>query len=365
MFSGLYSALVLCVSMWSAPDLEMIHAAYDFQPEAFAKLEENRKQHPDDAFAAFLYASACFWLYLVDEPDPVKRSRAALEMEASVDLAERDFREDPDSPDKAFLYGVSLCNVARFYLEEKSWWSAYRRASRGLGVLDDLIRREPEYYDAYFAVGVSMSFLDDVPLFLRPFSFLMGVRGDARQGMKYLELAREKGTWTEVESAFYMGYYYFSVTEDAEKGKQVFDELGERFPGNPAFAYFSGRCMQLAGKPLEAALVYEKLWPLAWDSGARDMAYECRFRLGEILRGEHRYADALVEYMGLHEVLLPEYGDMRYAWILPLRIGQCQMEAGNPDAAMEWLDKAVRISDSKRDARRLMKELARGNQPTD
>ncbi|MBN2235433.1 MAG: hypothetical protein JW706_09805, partial [Opitutales bacterium] len=69
--------------------------------------------------------------------------------------------------------------------------------------------------------------------------------------------------------------------------------------------------------------------------------------------------DALVEYMGLHEVLLPEYGEMRYAWILPLRIGQCQMEAGNPDAAMKWLNKAVRVSESKREARRLMKELAR------
>lgn len=356
---GIYSLLSLCVGMWSAPDLEMIHSAYDFEPEAFSSLEESRSRNPDDAFASFLHASACFWQYLVDEPDAVKRDRAEIEMEASVELAERDYREDPSSPDNAFLYGVSLCNVARFYLEEKSWWSAYRRASRGLAVLEDLIRREPECYDAYFAVGVSMSFLDDVPLFLRPFSYLMGVRGDAKQGMKYLKLAREKGRWTEIESAFYMGYYHFSVTHDAEQGKLVFDELRQRFPGNPAFGYFYGRCVQLSGDPLGAAEIYEKAWSLAWEKGAKDLAYECRFRLAEILKGEKSYVEAMEEYVGLHGMILPEYGKMRYAWILPLRIGQCHAETGDIDAAREWLEKAAGDSESRREARRLLKSLSR------
>lgn len=204
-----------------------------------------------------------------------------------------------------------------------------------------------------------MSFLDDVPLFLRPFSYLMGVRGDAKQGMKYLKLAKEKGTWTEIESAFYMGYYHFSVSQDAEQGKLVFDELRQRFSGNPAFGYFYGRCVQLAGDPVGAAAIYNSVWPLAWEKGAKDLAYECRFRFAEILKGENSHVDAMEEYLGLREMILPEYGKMRYAWILQLRIGQCHMETGDVDAAREWLEKAAGESESRREARRLLKSLSR------
>jgi len=316
--------------------VEKIEKAYDFDPKTFA-LFDSDEFDKKDAMQSFIAATASYWIYQADRIDKDKKDRAEKMLCDSIDIATDFYRLDKKNPEARFLLGVNLCNRARFYVEESSWFRAFLDAREGLGVLRDLMEEYPDYADAGFAVGVAECFLSDAPAMLKPLASLLGFRGSAADGIQKLKACIEKGEWTRVEAEYYLGYYYYNVANDGENATYIFSKLSQLFPGNPLFGYLLGRAYQISHLPLEALVVYQRNCEVAVAAGADDIADWSYFRSGTILQGEHRYKDALIEYGKLQQRITSETHHQEYFYLLPLKTAECLIEVGDLKRARAYL----------------------------
>ena len=339
---------------------EYIHRAYNFDPGAFEWFESDDFDK-SDAMQAFVSASASYWLFQADRIDRSKRDHAEQMLNQSVELSEASFKRDKSDRFYQFLYGLSRCNRARFFVEESSWFRAYLDAREGLGTLRDLIEADPTYSDAYFALGVAECFLSDAPAILKPLARLLGFKGSAQEGIQKLKLCIADGEYTSVEAAYYLAYYYYNVVGDGPNAIASFQELKEQFPGNPLFVYFLGRSYQINRDPLGALEIYRESKEVCYNAEARDLGNWSSFRIGTILQGEQRYQDALSEYGVLQRKLDSETHHQEYFYLLPLKIAECSIAIGDVERAKLYLN-VIRPEwdkDTYRQAKDLLKSLDR------
>lgn len=338
--------------------MESIERAYNFEASVFDWYEsaEFDRTEPIQAFVA---ATAAYWTYQADRVDASKRERVELRLSESIDRAEEWYKRDKSNVQARFFYGLNRCNRARFYVEESSWFKAYFDAREGLNVLRDLVKAQPDFVDAYFAIGVAECFLSDAPTLLKPLARLLGFRGAVQAGIEKLERCMDEGDWTIVEASYYLAYFYYSVAEDAPKAIAGFEALAMQYPANPLFAYFLGRSHQINHKPLDALEVYQRSRDIAYQSGAEDIGNWSSFRIGTILQGEHFYQDAMDEYLRLQKRLTAEMVEQEYFYLLPLKMGQCLIQLGDTERAKSYLE-VVRPEwdrDAYREAQDLLKTL--------
>ena len=65
--------------------------------------------------------------------------------------------------------------------------------TRGKNYLEDVVEKDPTYYDAYLGLGIYHYLADILPKFVKILSFVLGVEGDRDKGIVELNIAAEKG----------------------------------------------------------------------------------------------------------------------------------------------------------------------------
>jgi hypothetical protein len=314
-----------------------IERAYNFDLDAFAWFASDAfdKEEPLQSFIA---STAAYWTYQADRINVQKRDAADAALTHSIQVTEIIYRQNRDDAFARFLYGSSRCNRARFQVEEQDWFKAYLDAREGLGVLRSLIKDEPEYADAFFAVGVAETYLSNAPTLLKPLARLLGFRGSADSGIEKLKFCMENGDWTGIEAAYYLAYYYYNVARDGDQAVQGFEPLVEQFPGNPIFLYLLGRSYQIRRDPLGALAVFERARDAALASDAHDMANWSLFRIGTIQQGEQRHQDAIQSYGQLQKRIGADSLQQEYFYLLPLKMAECLIAEGDIPRARAYLE---------------------------
>lgn len=359
---------LLCSTVLNAETVDhaflmgQIEKAYNFDQETFQWFDSEAfdKSNPMQSFIA---ATASYWIYQADRIEEEKRSEAEASLSLSIDLAERYYKLNKGNSTARFLYGINRCNRARFYVEESSWFRAYLDAREGLGVLKNLVEDDPDFADAYFAIGVAECYLSDAPVILKPLARLLGFSGSVEAGISKLQRCIHEGEWTRVEASYYLAYYYYSVANDGPKAIETFQLLTDRYPSNPLYAYFLGRSYQINHQPLEALQIYRKCRNIAYEVGAEDIGNWSAFRVGTILQGEHLVEEALREYGRLQKRLNSETHHQEYFYLLPLKIAESLIEAGDIPRAKAYLN-VIRPEwdkDTYRTAKDLLRELEKSN----
>ena len=367
MFSKRYFFLFACmlapVLLWaeeiSVPEVhDAMNRAYNFDPTAFTWFKQQALAS-EDPFWSFFAASASYWEFQSDRINPEKQDRARDFLDKAVGYSRRRYKENRDNVDAKFFCGVSYCNRARFNVEQEKWFQAYLDAREGMGMLDDLVEEHPDYYDAYFALGVAECFLSDAPMLLKPLAALIGFSGSRDEGIRKLETSIEKGQWTSIEAEYYLAYYYYQVENNGPEAIKRFGSLSERYPMNPIFGYFLGRGYQINQEPLKALEAYQRIRDNCYNVDAIDMGNWATFRIGTILQGEHRIDEALKEYARLKKNLTEATHRQEYYYLLPLKIAETLIERGDLEKARLYL-KVIRSEwdrDTYKRARELLKEI--------
>jgi hypothetical protein len=316
---------------------ERIERAYNFDAEAFTWFDEHGSE-TEDPFDAFVCASASYWQYQSDRVNQSKMERVQVLLDRAVDLAKTAYKRNNEEDMALFLYGVSLCNRARFNVEEEAWFSAYLDSRKGISLLKKLLDRSPNFADANFALGVAECFLSEAPAFLKPLAMMLGFSGNAEQGIQKLTLAIEKGKWTRTEAEYYLAYYYYNVAENGAQTIDRFNTLFARYPRNPIFGYFLGRGYQINDEPIKALEVYRSVRDMCYEVGAKDIGNWTSYRIGTILQGEGLHEAALDEFKFLQRNLDPEMQRQFYFQWLPVKFAASYIEIGELDRALKYLD---------------------------
>ncbi len=179
----------------------------------------------DDRFAA---RSAQSW-----KPESRKQFEDALV--GAERLAQS--RLDRDKNDVRALFAMTIVNGLRAddaALIEKKNLTALGYTKSANGYAERLLKRAPDYYDAYVATGLGKYLVGGKPAPVRWLLRLDGVKGDQEEGLKELRLAADHGHYLAPFARILLAFDDLRHKNRSEARKKLV-WLNQQFPNNPHF----------------------------------------------------------------------------------------------------------------------------------
>ncbi|MBS1517627.1 MAG: DUF3808 domain-containing protein [Bacteroidetes bacterium] len=164
-----------------------------------------------------------------------------------IDLSEKVIQKSEDLLDKnendydALYYkGLTHSYVSLLMLSlNKSLLKAASNGNDGYRILSSLIERKPDYYDAYMGLGLYKVALGFVPEKFKWLLSLIGFEGNIKDGVKYLNISKDKGKFTRTDSKVFLSIFSLREKEDNDKTALKYsEELISEFPQSAVFRVF-------------------------------------------------------------------------------------------------------------------------------
>lgn len=199
-------------SLLDAGYRDMYNLQFDEAHRAFANWQQ---QHPQDPMgpasdaAAYLFSEFNrlhvleFELFTDDHrlanqpkvpPDPKVRQGFEAQLAKTQQLADAALHRNPHDPDA--LFAKALCLGLRgdyTALIEKRYLGGLRYMKQGRVIAEHLLAENPNYYDAYLAVGIENYLLSLKPAPVRWLLRLDGAETDKAAGLQKLQIVAQKG----------------------------------------------------------------------------------------------------------------------------------------------------------------------------
>lgn len=217
--------------------MAIIESSYNLEPGSEQSIERIIEQRPDHPLGYFLKGARLYWLqYYAGYDEELSDSFVDCAKE-SLDIAKRYYSKNEDDEDALFFLGMIELNFARYYVDERRWFSAFLKARSGMKKMRRLLELNPNYHDAKQPFGIANCYLDDVPGFMKAFARFFRFRGNYKIGLKQLHEAKLLGCFTRYESALYIADVSWQIKKDAAAAKVELEWLVERFPRNVFFQF--------------------------------------------------------------------------------------------------------------------------------
>ncbi len=230
--------------------------------------------------------------------DPAVRDR--VRQLASEAIAAADARLDQNSEDVNALYArgwARSLEATYTAMVERAFASALRIALAARSDNAEVLRLDPNYVDANLVVGTYQYVVGALPFSFRLLVGIAGIKGNKEKGMEMLRLAAEHGVRTSVEARTCMMLF---LRRDAHYGEalEIAHTLAAQYPHDFLFQLEEANLAKDAGTGLHAVELYRRLLAQAQQPGYfysphPELAY---FGLGESLRGQKMYGDAVAAY---------------------------------------------------------------------
>ncbi len=258
--------VIYCIPLWSQDStvhymaLEGIDLATNlYYEEAVEVFEQIIRLEPENPRGYFLRSAAYFWMFSED----IKNERIGDKFRdhsfQAVEIAEDRLDEDNEDLDAMFYLGGAYGSLGRYYAMSKSFLKAYWYGKKGVLYLEKVVALDSTYYDAYLGLGIYHYLADVLPRFVKILSFILGVEGDKEQGINELYLTATKGVYTKTEAMFFLGAIYTYREKEYEKAIVIFNELLQKYPGNPGVLFSLGRCYSRMGECDKAVIAFKNI----------------------------------------------------------------------------------------------------------
>jgi tetratricopeptide (TPR) repeat protein len=227
--------------------------------KAVKTFDQMIEMEPENPRAHFLKSATYFWMYSADMHNEELGEEFKNLSYKAVEVAEARLEKDEDDIDAMFYLGGAYGSLGRYYGIKKSYLNAYWYGKKGVNILEDVVELDSTYYDAYLGLGIYHYLADVLPRFVKVLSFILGIDGDREQGIRELKLVSEKGVYTKSEAMFFLGAIYVYRERDYNKAMHIWDELLEKYPGNPGVLIHLGATYSRMGKCDQAMEVYDQV----------------------------------------------------------------------------------------------------------
>ncbi len=117
-------------------------------------------------------------------------------------------------------------------LVENRQLSSLSSARRANDYAQQLLKINPQYYDAYLTTGLNEYLLGSLPFFVRWFVHFDGVNGSKDQGIENLKLVARSGRYLRPFAKILLAICYLREKQPRETQK-LLAALATEFPENP------------------------------------------------------------------------------------------------------------------------------------
>ncbi len=131
-----------------------------------------------------------------------------------------------------FYYGSIYGYLARVQGLDKSWWGAFRSGQKTEDIMEQVLKEDPNFYDAYLLLGMLNYYADRLSGITSFVAGILGYSGDRDKGLQQLKLAYEKGKLTFGQSALTLIEVYASLEDNDEAAINYYEKFLQKFPNN-------------------------------------------------------------------------------------------------------------------------------------
>jgi len=152
-----------------------------------------------------------------------------------IDIASKLIVENPNDMNAYYCLGGANGNLGRFYILNGQWWKGYWKGKKGFKIMEKIVKKDQEYYDAYLGLGIYHYFSATLPKVVKVISFLLGSpKGDKEKGIMELKLVRDNSTLLSIEARKIL-LRAFRWEKDWDEFYHTSKWLSEHYPENLYF----------------------------------------------------------------------------------------------------------------------------------
>jgi hypothetical protein len=168
-------------------------------------------------------------------PDPAVRRRFDEAVERAEAMAAARLRENPRDTDALFAQALGHGLRADYAaLIEGQNMAALKLTREASDLAAKLLKEAPDYYDAYFATGISQYVVGSLFWPVRWVLRLGGYSGDKKEGIKHMQIVAERGCLLAPFAKLMLAIAYLRSGQPAD-ARELLAELQREFPSNPLF----------------------------------------------------------------------------------------------------------------------------------
>ena len=319
-----------------------IDLVFDMQFEQANKIfDEMMWMDPENAIGYFLKSKSYLWMTIFSANDNDKEHiEKFLELSfKTIDIAKEMLDNNEDDIDALFYIGNAYGYNGRWYGKTGSWIKAYWYGRKGTNYLKKVIKKDPDYYDAYLGLGMYRYYVDVLPKFIKVLSFLLGgLEGDSEKGIDEVILASSKGNLTRGEAKFLLASeIYLNFEKNYETALPLLKKLTTNYPHNHLYKFQLAECYRnlykydLSVQTIEKALQSESLNEYPY------LHSQIYYLLGGTYSEMNEFDQAILAYKNAYKISQSKKGDKSwvYSWSL-FNIGYGYEMMGSIDKAHEY-----------------------------
>jgi len=187
-------------------------------------------------------------------------------------LAQEGLTRNPRDVDALYFLAASHGILAAFSITlDHGLSKAFSYGNKAYDYGRQVIKLDPNYYDAYVTVGLFQYVLGSTPWYLRLLAAVVGFHGNKEQGLRGVEIAEVRGAYVKNDARVVQMVLsmFEGKTQDALRYAQ---ELHRDFPRNYIFQINIAQILEITGRSDEAAAEYLEIVRRAAAGGARTLS---------------------------------------------------------------------------------------------
>ncbi len=304
--------------------------------DAETKFINIQKSNPDD-IKGYFYQSLIYYYRALPTRDDKMFDKFMDLTDKILELC--DNKLDKNETDIETLYFKGLTHSYRSLILlnlNKSLLKAASNGNDGYRILSEIIKKKPDYYDAYMGLGLYKIAIGFVPEKFQWLLSIIGFDGNIKNGIDLLKTSMEKGRFTRVESKVY--YALSSITEKEDNNNvsvSIAQQLCIEYPESPIFRLVLAGMLQERGKMDESISEINKAIELNTHSLQNEIKKGAYALLGNAYFKKNDFANAV---KSLEEHIKYVNSEDRYN-ISCYSLGTCYDMLGNRTKAIESYSK--------------------------
>jgi hypothetical protein len=292
--------------------------------------------------------------------DPAQKERIKQLVQQAEKLENAELARNPNNVDMLYARGVTRGQFALYTaLIERAWFSALRNAVGARHDHERVLELAPQYTDAKLVVGAHNYVMGNLPLAIKIAVALVGLSGDKKKGLDYLNDAYRANGETCVDAGIVLMVFLRREHRYAE-ALQIVEAIAPRFPRNYLLPVEQANLLRVSGKSNEAEDQYRRVWQNGREGKYGNLHYEiAAIGLGDLLRSEKKYQAAAAAYELVSEVTGADPELLQKA---NLGAGEMYDQLQNRDLAVKKYEAVVATNSGNAEAdqaRKRMKEAYR------
>ncbi len=237
--------------------------------------------------------------------DPLVRDRVRGLTEQAVQEADLQLKQNNKDPNALYARGWARALDAVYTaMVERSFGSALRMALGAKNDCEDALKADPNYIDAKLVTGNYQYVMGALPMTFKLIFGMAGLSGSKSKGMDMLRDNAARGVVSAVEADTSRMLFLRREAKYAEAG-QIAHSLALKYPRDFLFPLEEANLAKDSGNAPQAIALYRKVIETArqpgyFNSPHLELPY---FGMGDTLRGQKMYPDAVTAYQNAAEVV--------------------------------------------------------------